>query len=66
MEIDKKTRRRLRDLPDPLKPKDIQEFLGLSKNSTYNLIDEKVFHSVAVGKLKIIPKSNFVYWYLGK
>jgi hypothetical protein len=63
--MDRKQRQSLRDLPDPLKPKDIQGFLGLSKNSTYNLIEEKQFHSVTVGKLKIIPKPSFVRWYLG-
>ncbi|OME41398.1 helix-turn-helix domain-containing protein [Paenibacillus odorifer] len=62
---DKKIIARLRNLPEPMEPKDIQEFLGLSKNSTYNLIDAKHFHSVRVGKLYKIPKRTFVKWYLG-
>ncbi|MEK4207164.1 helix-turn-helix domain-containing protein [Paenibacillus sp. FSL R10-2788] len=48
-----------------MEPKDIQDFLGLSKNSTYNLIEEKQFHCVRVGKLYKIPKRSFVKWYLG-
>jgi excisionase family DNA binding protein len=63
--IDKKVIKRLRNLPEPMEPKDIQEFLGLSKNSTYKLIEEKQFHSVRVGKLWKIPKRTFVKWYLG-
>lgn len=63
--IHKKDVKRLRNLPKPMEPKDIQEFLGLSKNSTYNLIEEKQFHSVRVGKLWKIPKQSFFKWYLG-
>lgn len=63
--METKTRNRLRDLPDPLKTTDIQRFLGLSKNTAYNLVNEKPFHVVEVGKLKIIPKPSFVRWYLG-
>ena len=63
--MDSKTIKRLRDLPDPLNPKDIQSFLGLSKNSTYNLLDTGLFHSIKVGKLYKIPKSSFAKWYLG-
>lgn len=63
--IDKKVVKRLRNLPEPMEPKDIQEFLGLSKNSTYNLIESKQFYSIRVGKLYKIPKRNFVKWYLG-
>ncbi|WP_370511263.1 helix-turn-helix domain-containing protein [Paenibacillus odorifer] len=48
-----------------MEPKDIQEFLGLSKNSTYSLIESQQFYSVRVGKLYKIPKRNFVKWYLG-
>lgn len=63
--MDKKTVKRLRDLPEPLNPCDIQHFLGISKNSTYALIEEKLFHSIRVGKLYKIPKRSFVKWYLG-
>lgn len=63
--MDKKTVQRLRNLPEPMNPVDIQTFLGLSKNSTYNLIEENQFHFIRVGKLYKIPKRSFVKWYLG-
>ncbi|OMD87545.1 MULTISPECIES: helix-turn-helix domain-containing protein [Paenibacillus] len=62
---DEKIIKRLRNLPEPLNPIDIQQFLGLSKNSTYNLIESKQFYSIRVGKLYKIPKRSFVKWYLG-
>lgn len=65
MKKDKKVIKRLRDLPEPMNPIDIQNFLGLSKNSTYNLIESKQFYSLRVGKLYKIPKRNFAKWYFG-
>lgn len=48
-----------------MNPKDIQSFLGLSKNSTYNLIESGMFHSIKVGILYKILKvvlQNGLVW----
>lgn len=63
--MDRKIIKRLRELPDPIKAIDIQGFLGISKNSAHNLLNENQFHVVRVGKLKFAPKQGFVKWYLG-
>ncbi|MFD2671793.1 DNA-binding protein [Marinicrinis sediminis] len=63
--MDRKTIKRLRDLPDPVTAREIQEFLGISKNSAHNLLNENQFHVLRVGKLKFAPKQSFVKWYLG-
>jgi hypothetical protein len=63
--LDRKVVKRLRDLPEMMNAEDIQNFLGLCKNSTYNLLNSGQFHSVRVGRLYKIQKRNFVRWFLG-
>ena len=41
---------------------EIQDFLGVSKTTTYQLIKSKVFHSVRVGGQYRISKKSFDNW----
>jgi excisionase family DNA binding protein len=56
----------IEDLPSILQPSDIQNFLGISKTKTYELVSSKQFHVVKIGRLFKVPKESFVRWFEGK
>ena len=41
---------------------DIQDILGISRTSAYNLVKKKVFHSVRIGGSIRISKKSFDEW----
>lgn len=45
-----------------LKPKDIQEHLGIGKNKCYQLISLKSFPKIRVGNTYIIPEDKYLEW----
>ena len=53
-------------LPDVLKRTytvdEIQDILGISRTSAYNLVKKKVFHSVRIGGSIRISKKSFDEW----
>lgn len=50
------------DLPLMLKPTDIQNHLGISKNKTYNLIQLKGFPKIQIGNQYFIPYEEYLKW----
>lgn len=56
---------KMENLPEVLDVKDIMHFLGVSRNNAYNLVNEKQFRSITVGRRIKIPKQSFLRWYLG-
>jgi len=50
------------ELPCVLTPKDIEDILGISKNSAYELCHSKGFPAKKVGKLIRISKEKFIEW----
>ncbi|ATF16494.1 DNA-binding protein [Brevibacillus brevis X23] len=52
--------------PDALKPKDIQNILGLSPVKTYELLNSGEFHVVRVGRSYRISKRFFLNWLKGR
>jgi len=48
------------ELPCVLTPKDIEDILGISKNSAYELCHSKGFPAKKVGKLIRISKEKFI------
>lgn len=50
-------------LPAVLSAKDISSFLGVSIGSAYNLLHQKAFPSVRVGKRLTCPRGMFIAWY---
>lgn len=49
-------------------PKDVQERLGLGRNSVYKLIGLKGFPKIIIGKKILIPKEEFdkyIYKHIG-
>lgn len=53
------------ELPDVLKVKDIQIFLGIGRSQAYKLVKSNSFHSVNVGKRILVPKKGFLSWFEG-
>ena len=41
---------------------EIQDILGVSKTSAYNLVKSNVFHSVKIGDHYLISKKSFDKW----
>ncbi|WP_328210022.1 helix-turn-helix domain-containing protein [Brevibacillus porteri] len=52
--------------PDALKPKDIQNILGLGPVKTYELLNSGEFHVVRVGRSYMISKRVFLNWLKGQ
>lgn len=50
------------DLPLILKPIDIQNHLGISKNKTYDLIQLKGFPKIQIGNQYFIPYEEYLKW----
>lgn len=50
------------ELPIILKPTDIQNHLGISKNKTYNLIQLKGFPKIQIGNQYFIPYEEYLKW----
>lgn len=46
--------------PDALSVKDLQDMLGISKNSAYKLVNERKIEHTKVGKRFIIPKASVI------
>lgn len=57
----------LRDYPEVLTPKHVQEILGIGRRQTYELFNQDYppFHFVRVGRSIKIPKIVFTKWLLG-
>jgi excisionase family DNA binding protein len=53
------------ELPEVLEVKDIQDFLGIGRSQTYQLVKSNSFHTVTVGKRILISKKSFVEWFEG-
>ncbi|MBV7509490.1 helix-turn-helix domain-containing protein [Bacillus sp. sid0103] len=49
--------------PLTLRVEDLQKILRLSKASTYELIKQKGFPSLRVGRRILIPRDAFFKWY---
>ena len=45
-----------------LRPKDVQERLGVGKNRAYALIHQKGFPKITIGKSFYIPEDKFIEW----
>lgn len=55
------------ELPEVLNVKHIKEFLRTGKDQAYDLVNSGVFHSVRMGKKRIlIPRDGFLDWLDGK
>lgn len=52
----------IEELPMILTPKDVQAFLNLKKDQTYNLFRSKSFPSERVASKHFIPKPRFLKW----
>lgn len=50
------------DLPLVLKHSDISKIMGISKNSTYSLMQQKDFPAYRVGKQIRVNKDDFIKW----
>lgn len=46
--------------PDALTMKELQEMLGISKNSAYKLVNEKRIEHTKIGKRFVIPKASVI------
>lgn len=46
----------LKDYPDVLTPRQVAEALGISENSAYRLIRQRVIGSKKVGRKILVPK----------
>jgi excisionase family DNA binding protein len=57
-----KTIRSIDELPAVLKVQDIQEVMGISKVTAYELANSEGFPVLRVGKRLLIPKTAFVQW----
>jgi len=49
-----------RAYPDALCVKDLQDMLGISKNSAYKLVNEKKIEHTKIGKRFVIPKASVI------
>ena len=54
--------RSIEDLPLVLKHSDISKIMGISKNSTYSLMQQKGFPAYRVGKQIRVNKDDFIKW----
>jgi Helix-turn-helix domain len=50
------------DLPDVMSVKDVQQFLGIGRRQSYEMIENPPFHVVRVGKIYKISKISFLRW----
>ncbi len=50
------------DLPLFLNAESIAKLLGIGKASAYELMNEKDFPTVRIGKRMIVPKDQFLNW----
>lgn len=49
-----------KNYPDVVKVSDIQKMLGVCKSTAYQLLQDKIIHSVRIGKKYIIPKQSVI------
>jgi excisionase family DNA binding protein len=50
------------EVPKFYKVTDIQEILGVSRSTAYNLVSDNNFPKISIGKLIKIPKQEFNLW----
>lgn len=50
------------NLPEFLKPKDIQKILQISRGTTYTLLNQKLFPVKTIRGQKRIPRDPFLKW----
>ncbi len=50
------------DLPLTLNATQVAEVLGISKVFAYNLLHQKTFPTIVIGKRMLVPKDKFVEW----
>ena len=55
-------RKHLNELPDFLTPKEVQDFMRISQQTVYNLINSSGFPVLRVGKKILVPKADYVDW----
>ncbi len=55
-------KKNLTELPDLFSPKDLQYFMGISKQTAYNLINSHGFPVLRLGKKILIPKEDYKEW----
>lgn len=52
----------MKDLPDVMRVKDVQNFLDIGKTRAYELVREEDFPSIQIGSAWRIPKEQFEKW----
>ena len=50
------------DLPLFLTAQMVSDILGLSRCATYNLMRDKSFPTLRIGKRMVVPKDKFIGW----
>ena len=50
------------ELPLFLNAKNLSKVLGLSESSVYELMHEKDFPKIRIGKRLVVPKEKFISW----
>ena len=50
------------DLPLFLNVKDLSKALGIAPSSCYELMHEKDFPSIRIGKRLVVPREKFIKW----
>ena len=51
--------------PDVVSVAQLQQMLGIGKNTAYNLIKKKIIKSVRIGRVHKIPKANVIKYIKG-
>jgi len=54
------------DYPKIMRPKHIEEILGISQRKTYEFLNDPPFHVAKDGKQKFISKAVFIEWLEGR
>jgi len=49
-----------KNYPDVVSVSQLQQMLGIGRNSAYDLLKKKLIHSVRIGKVHKIPKKNII------
>ena len=56
------TVKRMEELPVVLTPTDIAAILGVSRNTSYEVLHSENFPAFKVGKLYRVPRDEFLLW----
>jgi hypothetical protein len=55
-----------KELPEVMSPKHVQDYIGIGKKQTYEMMENPPFHTVRVGRLHKISKVSFLRWLDGE